>query len=200
MSLTNRETNQYDKAGMKTYKAFQPQIRSLLLSMASNPTGNSYFQNQLAQQQQQSNQIGQRNIENVTQNKKTGGGVLSNSGGYTNAQVARAGIANSLMQSNSFNSALNNALANRSNALSNMSAYQPLQTGTTSTQSGYGTWLPQVAGATANALSPGISSMMTGNSFSSGYRNNTNSNQDSGNSSSSSNYWWNNNGNGNFPY
>jgi hypothetical protein len=164
-------SNQYNQAGMTAYNSFQPQLMSSLLQMSQNPLGNSYFQNQLAQQQAQSQQIGQRSTSNALQNLRTGGGVLSNSGGFTAAMVNRNNIANSGMQANAFNSSLNSALSNRNMALASMQAYQPLQTGQQSTQttSGLGTWLPQLAGAAAGAFMPGIGSMLGGASFSSGY-------------------------------
>ena len=169
MSSHHTSTNQYNASSMSAYNAFQPQIQSSLLTMASNPLGSSYFQNQLAQQQQQAQQVGQRNISNIAQNARAGGNILSNSGGYMNAQIARGGIANSVMQSNSFNSAVNNALQNRNMALMSMAAYQPLQTGQTNSSGGTGTWLPQTASMAGNMLMPGIGSSLAGNGFSAGY-------------------------------
>ena len=170
MSTKTTSTNQYDSTAMKTYNAFQPQLLSSMLQMSQNPLGSSYFQNQLAQQQANAHQINQRSQSNSLRNLRTGGGILSNSGGYTNALINRNTISGSALQANAFNSAMNTALQNRGSALSAMEAYQPLQTGQTTGTSGLGTWLPQAASAAASAFSPGFSAMMGGNSFRSGYQ------------------------------
>lgn len=169
---TTTSTNQYNNGSMNTYNAFQPRLGSTLMSMVQNPLGNSYFQNQLAQAQAASRQIANRNNTNAIRNMRTGGGILSNAGGFAAGMLNRNNLAASNMQANAFNSALNSALSNRGMAMTAMEAYQPLQTGQTSTQQtgGLGTWLPQVAGMAMNALMPGLGSMMGGGSFSSGYR------------------------------
>lgn len=146
---TSNTSNQYNAAGMSAYNAFQPALMQQLLQMSQNPLSSSYFQNALAQMRNSANQIGARNTQNTLQNARTSGGMLSNSGGFTRALLNRNMLSNSTMQSNAFNSALNNALQNRNWALSSMEAYQPLQTGQKTTQQtgGLGTWLPQLAGA-----------------------------------------------------
>ena len=170
---TTTSTNQYDPSSMNVYKPFQGQIGTSLMQMVQNPLGSSYFKNQLAQQQGVSNQIAARSNTNVLRNARTGGGILSNSGGYMAGMLNRNQLTNSVMQGNAFNSSLNNALNSRNVGLSGMQAYQPLQTGQTSVQqqSGVGTWLPQVAGAALNMLAPGIGSMLGGQGFSAGYQN-----------------------------
>lgn len=170
MSTTNSTSNAYNAGSLSTYNAFQPQIQRSYAQMVADPLGSSYFQNQLAQMQKGVQQSGQRNISNIAQNARAGGGVLSNSGGFVSSQLQRGALANSLQGSNAFNTALNSALSNRSTALAGMAAYQPLQTGQSTTTSGTGTWLPQVLGAGLNMAMPGIGSMLGGNSFSAGYQ------------------------------
>ncbi len=167
-------TNQYDTSALNAYNAFQPQIMSQLMQMAQNPLGNSYFQHQLAQQQAAAQQINQRSQSNSLQNLRTGGGVLSNSGGIVASLINRNQMQGSALQSNAFNTAMNSALQNRNSALQSMQSYQPLQTGSSAAQStnGTGTWLPQTAGMTINMMSPGVNSMMGGNGFSAGYQQN----------------------------
>lgn len=165
-------TNAYNNAAMGTYNMFQGAIGNNLMQMVNNPLGNSFFKNQLAQQMGVSNQIGQRNNSNALRNMRTGGGVLSNAGGFAAGMLNRNNLTNSMMQGNAFNTALNSALQSRNTGLMSMQAYQPLQTGQNSTQttSGLGTWLPQLAGAALSAAMPGIGSMMGGGSFASGYK------------------------------
>ena len=173
-TTTTQSTNQYNPAANNAYNAFQPQIMSQLMQMAQNPLGNSYFQHQLAQQQSAAQQINQRSQSNSLQNLRTGGGVLSNSGGVASSLINRNQMQGSALQSNAFNSAMNSALQNRNLALMSMQQYQPLQTGNNTTQStgGLGTWLPQVAGMAMGMAAPGLGSMMGGNSFSAGYQQN----------------------------
>ena len=156
--------NQYNPAGMSAYNAFQPGLQSSLLQMAQNPLSSSYFQNALAQMRGSANQIAARGQSNQLSNARTGGGLLSNSGGFTQALTNRSMLANSQMQSNAFNSALGGALQNRNWALSSMEAYQPLQTGQNTTQStgGLGTWLPQLAGAALGGVTGALTGGMSG--------------------------------------
>ena len=169
MSTKSTSTNQYNAAAMGNYNAFQGSIGSQLMQMAQNPLGNSYFQHQLAQQQAAAQQINQRSQSNSLQNLRTGGGILSNSGGVTASLINRNQMQGSALQSNAFNTAMNSALQNRNMALMSMESYQPLQTGSTTSTSGLGTWLPQVAGMAMNMVAPGLDSMMAGNGFSAGY-------------------------------
>lgn len=161
---TTDTSNQYNSSAMGTYNAFQPQVQSSLMQMSQNPLGNSYFQHQLAQQQAASQQIGARNNTNAIRNMRAGGGVLSNSGGFSTAMLNRNNIASSGMQANAFNGAVNTALQNRNVSLAAMQAYQPLQTGQNSTQTtgGLGTWLPQLAGAAIGAAGDVMTGGMSG--------------------------------------
>ena len=172
-TTTNTNTsNQYNPASINAYNTFQPQLMSTLQQMAMNPLGNSFFQHQLAQQQMAGQQLSQRNISNSLQNARTGGGILSNSGGFTQALMARNNVAASGIQSNAFNSAMNQALQNRNSALVSMQSYQPLQTGQKTSQStgGVGTWLGPIAGAAMNMMAPGVGSMLGGGTFKGGYQ------------------------------
>ena len=163
-TTTTQSTNQYNPAANTAYNAFQPQIMSQLMQMAQNPLGNSYFQHQLAQQQSAAQQINQRSQSNSLQNLRTGGGVLSNSGGVVASLINRNQMQGSALQSNAFNTAMNSALQNRNMALMSMESYQPLQTGNTTTQStgGLGTWLPQLAGAALGGISGGLTGGLAG--------------------------------------
>lgn len=169
---TTDSANQYNSAGMANYNNFQPTLASGLGSYASNPLSSSFFNQQLGMAQNNASAIGQRNMFNVTNNLRTGGGLLGNSGAFMQSQINRAGLQNSASQSNAFNSTLTSALANRQWALGSMQNYQPLQTGQSTTQTqtqGLGSILGQVAGMGLSAAIPGLSSMMGGGSFSGGY-------------------------------
>lgn len=167
--------NQYNQAGMANYNQFQGTLGTALNQYASNPLQSSFFNQQLGQAQGAASQMGQRNMSNVLNNAKTGGGVLGNSGAFFQNQINRTSNANSAMQSNTFNSTLNSALANRQWALSGMQSYQPLQTGQNSNQTqtqtqGLGSILGSVAGIGLGMAMPGLGSMLGGGSFGGGYK------------------------------
>ena len=159
-----QSTNAYNTSANSNYNMFQGSIGNNLMQMVNNPLGNSFFKNQLAQQQGLNNQISQRSNSNLLQNMRAGGGVLSNSAGFMAGALNRNQQTNNMMQGNAFNSALNQALTSRNMGLASMQAYQPLQTGQTSTQtqSGLGTWLPQVAGMALGAATGGLFGGMGG--------------------------------------
>jgi len=157
---------------MNNYNKFQTTLGTTLNSLINNPLGNSFFNQQLAQEQNQASQIGQRNISNSLHNLRTGGGLLGNSASYIQNLVNKAQLSNSGLQAGAFNSTLNSALNNRNMALAGMESYTPLQTGanTTQTQSqGLGSILGSIAGIGLNMAMPGIGSMLGGGSFSGGY-------------------------------
>ena len=170
-STTTSTTNQYNPAGLNNYNMFQSSLGQLA-SLADNPFGNNNFQGQLAQMYNSVRQLGARSNSNALSNLRTGGGVLSNSGGLVSAMLNRNQLGTNMMQGNAFNSAVNNALQSRNIALASMQAYQPLQTGQTSQQTtgGMGTWLTPLLSAGLNMAMPGLGSMMGGGSFSAGYR------------------------------
>lgn len=155
---TNTDTsNQYNAQGMGAYNSLIPQFSSTVSSLMSSPLNNSFFQNQLAQTQKSASQIGQRNISNIASNTRAGGGLLSGAGSFQTSQLNNAMLSNSANQSGAFNSSLNTALSNRNFALQSAEGFNPLQTGsqTTQSKSGLGTWLPQVAGAALGAATGG---------------------------------------------
>lgn len=172
-SKTTTDTaNQYNQAGLNNYNSFQGTLANGLNNYASNPLASSFFNQQLGQAQGVASQVGQRNLSNVMNNARTGGGVLGNSGAFFQNQINRTSMGNSALQSNAFNSTLNSALQNRQWALGSMQGYQPLQTGqnTTQTQSqGWGSIAGQLAGVGLNLAMPGLGSVLGGGSFGGGY-------------------------------
>lgn len=172
-SKTTTDTaNQYNSSGMQNYNQFQGTLGTMLNQYAQNPLASSYFNQQLGAAQNNTSQIGQRNISNVQNNAITGGGILGNSGAFMQAQTNKAAMGNSAMQSSTFNNTLNSALANQKWALGSMQAYQPLQTGQNTTQQqqmGLGSILGSVAGMGLNMAMPGLGSLMGGGSFGGGY-------------------------------
>lgn len=128
------------------------------------------FTNQLGMAQRSASQIGQRNMSNIQANNRAGGGLLSGASGFLSNQQNNAMLSNSANQSGAFNSSLTSALSNRNFALQGMEGFNPLQTGsqTSQSKSGLGTWLPQVAGAALGAATGGLSGL-AGSAMSAGY-------------------------------
>lgn len=169
---TTTNSNQYNTAGLNNYNSFQGTLGNMLKQYATNPLQSSFFNQQYQQALNNANAVGTRNMQNLTQNLKTGGGLLSNSGSFLQSQINRVGANNTALQAGAFNSALGSALANRTWALSSMEGYQPLQTGSTSVQQqqqGLGSILGSVAGIGLNMAMPGIGSLLGGGTFSGGY-------------------------------
>lgn len=175
--MSNKTTtstgNQYNPTGMNNYNSFQGSLASGLNNYAQNPLASSFFNQQLGMAQKNASAIGQRNIGNVLSNARTGGGLLGNSGSFLQSQTNRASAQNSANQSTAFNSTLNSALSNRQWALGSMEAYQPLQTGQSSTQTqslGLGSILGGLGGIGLGIAAPGLGSLLGGGSFSGGYK------------------------------
>lgn len=167
--------NQYNAGGMSNYNQFQGTLGTMLSQYAQNPLGSSFFNQQANMTNNNSAQIGQRNIANVTSNARTGGGLLGNSGSFMQAGINKANLNTSATQSQGWNAALGSALSTRNSALGAMEAYSPLQTGQNSNQTqtttqGLGSILGSVAGIGLNMAMPGIGSMLGGAGFSDGYK------------------------------
>lgn len=169
---TTNTANQYSAQGMQNYNSFQGTLGTMLQQYAANPLNSSFFNQQYQANLNNANQVGTRNMQNLTSNLKTGGGLLGNSGSFVQSQVNRVGMNNTGLQANAFNSSLNSALQNRQWALGSMQNYQPLQTGQNTVQTktqGLGSILGQVAGVGLGIAMPGIGSMLGGGSFRGGY-------------------------------
>lgn len=173
-SKTTTDTNNnYNAAGMGNYNSFQGTLGSMLPQMALNPLASSFFQHQLGMAQNQASAIGSRNMSNILNNLRTGGGLLGKSGSFLQSMTNRTMLGNSINQSNAFNSTLNNSLATQRWALGSMQAFNPLQTGQKSVQTqsqGLGSILGSVAGIGLNMAMPGLGSMLGGAAFSDGYK------------------------------
>lgn len=141
------QTNQYDPTSMGAYNTLTQGLSSAVSGYMNNPFGNPFFQQQQQMGMGQANNMNQTGMANLTRN-------MSMSGMQQNSPAAlalmqnqmRAGTANTANLG--FMNPTNNALGMQQNAMGLASSYRPLQTGgtQTSTQSGLGSWLPQVAG------------------------------------------------------
>lgn len=152
MSTKNVSTNQYAPAGMGAYNQMTPQAAANMMQFMQNPLASSFFQSNLGMAQKNNAQQGSSQMQMLLNNMKGLGSGASNSP-FFQSQVAQQGRAQSGQMQNSFMGLLNNANQMRMGATQGALGYSPLQTGSTQTVSGTGTWLPQLAGAALGAAS-----------------------------------------------
>jgi hypothetical protein len=136
---------------MSQYNQLQPIFGNQVQSEISDPYSNSFFNTQLAMQRQnvaQSQSSANRALIQRTQS--LGGNVNSPLFQQQLMQQQRQGMASNAQ---GYNNLLLQAGQFRQQALGMAGSYRPLQTGSTNTQtqSGLGTWLPQLAGAAIGA-------------------------------------------------
>lgn len=147
------QTNTYDPTSMNAFKTATNQMSGFTnqwlgtngnAAPQSTPGFNLNYQTNL----NQANATNARNMRNITSNALALGG--NPNGGATQAILARAGRAATNTQQTAFTNAYQTAVGQQNNAAQMAASYRPLQTGgtqnTTQSQSGLGTWLPQVAG------------------------------------------------------
>lgn len=145
-------TNTYNPASMNAYNAMQPQIQSGWSSLQSNPLSNPYVQAAYTGAMGQAGQQGQNMMSNIGQAASGGFGGM-NTPGFLQAQQGQAQRATSGLQQQAFTNAMGQGAGQEASILGGMQNYQPLKTGGTqvTSQSGLGTWLPQLAGTLGGA-------------------------------------------------
>jgi hypothetical protein len=161
MSTKNVDTTQgnYNQGSMNTFNSFQPNIQSNINDFMKNPLQSTFFNTQLQMANRQNAASFGANNQTMMQNYAAGGGGIGNTAAYMQSNLLRNQRALSGANSNSFNNLLLGANQLRFGATSGAMNYRPLQTGQTQTktQSGLGTWLPQVLGG-ALGIAGGIAS------------------------------------------
>lgn len=165
MSTKNQTTSQanFDPTAMNTYQGMQGGLGNTINSYMNSPFSNPFFQTQQQMGTQQANMAGQSNMSNIT-NNLTASGINQNSPAaleMMNNQMRQ----NSSMRANlGFLSPMQSAQGMQQNAMGLASSYRPLQTGQTQTQSqtGLGSWLPQVVGAGLSLATGGMSGGLKG--------------------------------------
>jgi hypothetical protein len=162
---TNNNTNssnQYNQGSMNTFQNLNSSFGNAISGEINNPYNNMAFNTQL-QMQNKSNAAQGASQTQALQQRMQAMGQNPNSPLYA-SQLNKQMRQQSGNNANSYNNLLLQAQNLRQNAIGQAGAYKPLQTGqnTQQTQSGLGTWLPQVAGAALGAATGGMSGMFTG--------------------------------------
>lgn len=151
MSTKNQQTAQFNQSGMDTYNSLQSGFGNSVNSYMNNPFSNPFFQTQQQMGYKQADMQNQSNMSNITRN-------LGMNGMASNSPAAMEMMNNQMRSGTNqranlgFLNPVNNAFTAQQNAMGMAGSYKPLQTGQTQTQSGLGTWLPQVAGMGISAL------------------------------------------------
>jgi hypothetical protein len=156
----------YDPTAMKAYTKGVDMINKLYMDQVQRPFDNPAFQMDVTTGVGAASKLGQRGINNITQNARAGGYGDMNMPGFQASMLNRAGRDTGSMQAQAMRQAINNAIQNKAYSASELFHFQPLMTGTDSTghstnttqTSGLGTWLPQVAGAAIG----GVTGALTG--------------------------------------
>jgi len=155
MGSSTKQKNQYNPASMSAFNTLTPQMQGVLSQYMQNPWQAGYFQQMLQQGSSMIGQQGAQNTSNILQNARTQGWAGAAPSAYTQGLLAQSGRGTSAAQSNLYGNLLLGAQQLQSGAAQTAAGYRPLQTGTTTTQSGLGTWLPQAITAGAGlALAP----------------------------------------------
>lgn len=152
---TSTSTTAFNQPSLNAFNAMQPQVQALLQQYMNNPLAavNPIYNlsGQLAQRN--AARLGQSAMSNLSNNMATSGFGGVNMPAFMQSQIAAQNRATSGLQANAF---LQNQLAKNRAALgvqqfglSGAQSYHPLVTGGTNveSQSGLGSWLPQVVGA-----------------------------------------------------
>lgn len=154
---------QYNQGSMNTFNQLNPTFESNMQQFMQNPLQSSFFntQQQMAQKQ---NAASFGNINQTMMQNNAAGGFQGNTSAYMQSNLLRNSRAMSGANSNSFNNLLLGANQLRMGATQQAGAYKPLQTGQTETktQSGLGSWLPQLAGAALGAAGSAFTGGLSG--------------------------------------
>lgn len=155
MSTTNTTTANYNQTGMNAYNSMQPGLASTVNSYMNNPFSNPFFQTQAQMGTSQANNMGQTGMNTLTNNLRASG--MSTSSPAALQMMQQQSMQNSANRANlGFLSPVNNALGMQQSAMNTAAQYKPLQTGQTQSQSGIGSWLPQILGGALGAVTGGL--------------------------------------------
>ena len=144
MSTKKVSTTQFNPAGESAYNSLIPQYSNTMSQFMNDPMKSTFFNQMLGMGQAN---IGQQNQTSMNQLTRNAMGMGGGQNPYLQSLMAQQGRGASAQNANLCGSLLNNASNTRFAAAGNAGAFQPLQTGSTQTTGGLGSWLPQLMGA-----------------------------------------------------
>ena len=155
MSTKTTDTNtlSYNPGALKQYNGLQPQISSTLSNFMQNPLTSSFFNQRVGMGNKQISQQAGAGMQGLLSNFRSSGMGGATTNPFLQSMISRQGRATAGAMSSNFLGQLTNANNLQLTATGMSQAYQPLLQGSTSTQtqSGLGTWLPQLLGAEGSA-------------------------------------------------
>lgn len=153
---------QYDPASKNIYNQLTGAGSKQLLDLINNPFSNPLYSLGLGQSMKGAGAMGNNAMQALMQNFKQGGFGGNAGNGFMAAQMGKIGRMNLSNRANANTSNVMNALQRQLTATGMGMSFNPLLTGekgksnSTQTESGLGTWLPQLLGA---GLGMGMSAM-----------------------------------------
>lgn len=163
MSTVNKQTstNAFSQQGMDAYNQMTPAFSSMATGYMNNPFSNPFFQQQQQMGNQQANMVGQSAMSNITRNMNMSGMGGSNNPAALEMMNNQSRQNSQMRNQMGFMNPMQNAFTAQQNFGQMASQFRPLQTGQTQTQSqsGLGSWLPQLAGAGLGIATGGMSGM-----------------------------------------
>ena len=151
---TSGTTLNYSPQALATYNSLIGQMLPVLQGYMQDPLKSSFFLQNAGMADKFAAQQGQTGVTNLMSNMQQSG--FGNMPGFQQALLGQAGRATSGLRSNAFTQTLLDAAGKRLQAAGLAEGFQPLLQGTsttgTTTKSGLGTWLPQLAAAGLGGL------------------------------------------------
>lgn len=146
-------TMHFNPVAQQSYNSLVGSGTKVLNDQMNNPFGNAMYKMGLGASQQGATQQGNNNMSALQQMMRTSG-IGGNSGNaFQMAQQGKIGRSNASMMSQANTSNVQGALQRQLTATGMGMSFSPQLTGSsaTQTQSGLGTWLPQLLGAAGSA-------------------------------------------------
>lgn len=163
-TTTQTQQTQYNQPSMNAFNSLQPGVSNTLNAYMNSPYSSGLFNLKLQQSLAQANQLGQRGASNVAQNLQSGGFGGGNLNAFQSSMLNSAARNQSALASIAYQNALLGSQQLQLQATQGAMGYRPLATGQTNqqTQSGLGTWLPQVAGLGLGLATGGVGALGMG--------------------------------------
>jgi hypothetical protein len=151
----SQNTLNYDPASLALYKKLTQGGGNVLSQYMNNPFGNAWYNLGLGQSMRGATQLGQQNINALTNNMRVSGIGGGAGNAFQQAMMSNIGRGNQALRSQANMGNVFQALQRQMQATGMGMSFNPLLTGetgkSTQTQSGLGTWLPQLIGTLGGA-------------------------------------------------
>lgn len=152
---TSNNTLNYDPSSLALYKKLTSGGGNVLSQYMNNPLSNPWYNLGLGQSMKGATQLGQQNMNTMTNNMKVSGIGGGAGNAFQQAMTSNIGRGNQSLRSQANLGNVFQALQRQMTATGMGMSFNPLLTGesgkSTQQTSGLGTWLPQLLGSLAGA-------------------------------------------------